>query len=322
MKVYVNILVAVALFALYATESCAQSFAGKPVQIVVPYPAGGAVDIIVRAVTDRLRDKWGTVIIENKAGGGTQLGTEYVGRADADGHTLLATGMETFAISPFMYSKLSYNPSGFVPVVGIGYSDQLLIVTASSPLTSVQDVIAQAKKESGALQYGTVGVGGSSHINMVLFENMAGINLTPIHYRGGAPLVTDLLGGHVPMAFLSVQLGQQGISAGKLRPLAFATKVRHPRFPDVPTVDKSGVKGFEAVSWYGVFAPAGTPKDVLTKINADIQSVWTSAEFQKNVAEPRMLGTIAGSPDEFAAFVDAESAKWKKVVEQSNLKIN
>ena len=322
MKVYVNILVAVALFALYATKSCAQSFAGKPVRIVVPYPAGGAVDIIVRAVTDRLRDKWGTIIIENKAGGGTQLGTEYVGRADADGHTLLATGMETFAISPFMYSKLSYSPSGFVPVVGIGYSDQLLIVTASSPLTSVQDVIAQAKKESGALQYGTVGVGGSSHINMVLFENMAGIKLTPIHYRGGAPLVTDLLGGHVPMAFLSVQLGQQGISAGKLRPLAFAAKKRHPRFPEVPTVDESGVKGFEAVSWYGIFAPAGTPKDVLAKINADIQSVWTSVEFQKNVAEPRMLGTIAGSPDEFAAFVAAESAKWKKVVEQSNLKIN
>ena len=312
MKFGVSILVTTVLFALGATDACPQSFAGKPVRIVVPYPAGGAVDIIVRALTDRLREKWGTIIIENKAGGGTQVGTEYVGRADPDGHTLLATGMETFSISPFMYGKLSYDPAGFVPVVGIGYSDQLLIVTSSSPLTSVQDVITQAKKESGALQYGTVGVGGSSHINMVLFENMAGIKLTPIHYRGGAPLVTDLLGGHVPMAFLSVQLGQQGMSAGKLRPLAFATKVRHPRFPDVPTVDESGVKGFEAVSWYGIFAPAGTPKDVLFKINADVQGVWSSVEFQQNVADPRILGTIAGSPDEFSAFVAAEFDKMEK----------
>ena len=322
MKFGVSIIAAAVLFALSVPDAFAQSFGGKPVRVVVPYPAGGAVDIIVRALTDRLRDKWGTIIIENKAGGGTQLGTEYVGRAEPDGHTLLATGMETFAISPFMYSKLSYDPTGFVPVVGIGYSDQLLIVTSSSPLTSVGDVIAAAKKESGALQYGTVGVGGSSHINMVLFESMAGVKLTPIHYRGGAPLVTDLLGGHVPMAFLSVQLGQQGISAGKLRPLAFATKARHARFPDVPTVDESGVKGFEAVSWYGIFAPAGTPKDVLAKINADVQAVWSSAEFQQNVVDPRILGTIAGSPEEFAAFVAAESAKWKKVVEQANLKIN
>ena len=197
MKFGAGFVVAAVLFALGAPGASAQSFPSKPVRIVVPYPAGGAVDIIVRALTDRLRDKW-----------------------------------------------------------------------------------------------------------------------------GGAPLVTDLLGGHVPMAFLSVQLGQQGISAGKLRAIAFATKARHPRYPDIPTVDESGVKGFEAVSWYGIFAPAGTPKDVLAKINADIQSVWSSAEFQQKVVEPRILGTLAGSPDEFAAFVAAESAKWKKVVEQSNLKIN
>jgi tripartite-type tricarboxylate transporter receptor subunit TctC len=308
--------------ALFGTAASAQTFPSKPVRIVVPYPAGGAVDNIVRALTDRLREKWGTIIIENKAGGGTQIGTEYVGRAEPDGHTLLATGMETFSISPFLYSKLSYNPTSFVPVVGIGYSDQLLLVPTSSPFKSVRDVIEQARKDNGALQYGTVGIGGSSHINMVLFETMAGVKLTPVHYRGGAPLVTDLLGGHVPMAFLSVQLGDQGMKSGRLRPLAFATLKRSPRMPDIPTVDESGVKGFEAISWYGIFAPAGTPKTVLTTINADIQRVWSSAEFQEKVVEPRMLGTIAGSPDEFSGFVAAESAKWRKVVEQANLKVN
>jgi tripartite-type tricarboxylate transporter receptor subunit TctC len=314
-------LLAAACLALTASLACAQTFPTKPVRIVVPYPAGGAVDNIVRAVAERLRDRWSTIVIENKGGGGTQIGTEYVGRAEPDGHTLLATGMETFAISPFMNAKLSYDPAAFIPVSGLGYSDQLLIVPANSPFKSVADVIAAAKKDNGALQYGTVGMGGSSHINMVLFESMAGVKLTPVHYRGGAPLVTDLLGGHVPMAFLSVQLGQQGMAAGLLRPLAFSTKARSPRFPDVPTIDESGVKGFEAVSWYGVFAPAGTPKEIVAAINADLQKVWASAEFQESVVNPRMLGTIAGGPDEFAAFVKAESDKWKKVVEGAGLKI-
>jgi tripartite-type tricarboxylate transporter receptor subunit TctC len=231
---------AAAWLALTGTAT-AQTFPTKPVHIVVPYPAGGAVDNIVRALVDRLRDKWGTIIVENKSGGGTQIGTDYVARADADGHTMLATGMETFSISPFIYSKLSYDPAAFVPVSALGYSDQMLIVPTASPFKSVADVIAAAKKEPGALQYGTVGIGGSSHINMVLFETMAGIKLTPVHYRGGAPLVTDLLGGHAPMAFLSVQLGSQGMQSGRLRALAFATKKRSPRFPDIPTVDESGV---------------------------------------------------------------------------------
>jgi tripartite-type tricarboxylate transporter receptor subunit TctC len=317
-----QLLVAAMLVAAAPVAARAQNFPSKPVRVVVPYPAGGAVDIIVRSLTDRLRDKWGTIIIDNRAGGGTQVGTEFVGRSDPDGHTLLATGMETFSISPFIYGKLSYDPAAFVPVVGIGYSDQLLLVTATSALNSVQDVIAEAKKQPGALQYGTVGIGGSSHINMVLFETMANVKLTPVHYRGGAPLVTDLLGGHIPMAFLSVQLGEQGIKAGKLRPLAFATRKRHARFPELPTVDESGVPGFEAVSWYGIFAPAGTPKAVLAQINADVQQVWSSEEFQKQVIEPRMLGTLPGSLDEFSAFVAAETAKWKRVIEQAGLKVN
>lgn len=299
----------------------AQTFPTKPVHIVVPYPAGGAVDNIVRALVDRLRDKWGTIIVENKSGGGTQIGTDAVARAEADGHTMLATGMETFSISPFIHSKLSYDPAGFVPVSALGYSDQLLIVPAASPFKSVADVIAAAKKEPGALQYGTVGIGGSSHINMVLFETMADIKLTPVHYRGGAPLVTDLLGGHVPMAFLSVHLGSQGMQAGRLRALAFATKTRSPRFPDIPTVDESGVKGFEAVSWYGMFVRKDTPKPIIDAINADIQAVFKSDEFKAKVLEPRMLGQIEGSAETFAAFVTAESDKWRAVVEKAKLKI-
>ena len=155
--------------------------------------------------------------------------------------------METFAITPFMHAKLSYDPDkDFTPVSGLGLSNQFLVVPAASDLKSVRDLIAQAKARPGDLQYGTIGLGGSSHINMVLFESMAGVKLTPIHFRGGAPLVTDLLGGHVPMSFLSGALVDQGIKAGKLRPIAIASKQRLPQYPDVRTVDEAGVPGFEA----------------------------------------------------------------------------
>jgi tripartite-type tricarboxylate transporter receptor subunit TctC len=301
----------------------AEPYPAKAVRFVVPYPAGGSVDIVTRAVTQRLGPVWGhPIVIENKAGGGTQIGAEAVAKPAPDGHTLFATGMETFAISPFMYAKLSYDPvKDFAPVSGFGLSNQFLVVTAASAFRSVSEVIAEAKKKPGELQYGTIGLGGSSHINMVLFESMAGVKLTPVHYRGGAPLVTDLLGGHVPMSFLSGALVDQGIKAGKLRPLAIAGKKRLPQYPDVPTVDESGVPGFEAVSWYGLWAPSGTPRDIVVKINADVQKIFADAEFREKFLDPSFLGAIMGSPGDFAEFIAAEAAKWSKVIKDANIKV-
>ncbi len=306
-----------------ATHTAAQGFPSKPVRIVVPYPAGGSVDIVTRAVTQRLATLWGeTIVVENKAGGGTQIGAEAVAKSPADGYTLFATGMETFAITPFMVAKLSYDPDkDFTPVSGLGFSNQFLVMTASSPLMTVRDVIAAAKAKPGELQYGTIGLGGSSHINMVLFESMAGIKMTPVHYRGGAPLVTDLLGGHVSMSFLSGALVDQGIKAGKLRPAAIATKRRLPQYPNVPTVDESGVPGFEAVSWYGLWAPAGTPPDVVAKINADVQKIFADDDFRVKFLEPNFLGAVTGSPAEFSAFIKAEAAKWGKLVKEASIKV-
>ena len=302
----------------------AQGFPAKPVRIVVPYPAGGSVDIVTRAVTQRLNAIWAQpIVIENKAGGGTQIGAEAVAKSAPDGYTLFATGMETFAITPFMHAKLSYDADkDFTPVSGLGLSNQFLVVPATSELKSVRDLIAQAKARPGDLQYGTIGLGGSSHINMVLFESMAGVKLTPIHFRGGAPLVTDLLGGHVPTSFLSGALVDQGIKAGKLRPIAIASKQRLPQYPDVPTVDESGVPGFEAVSWYGLWAPSGTPREAVAKINADVQKVFADAEFREKFLEPNFLGSITGNADQFAAFIKAEAGKWSKVIKDANLKVD
>jgi tripartite-type tricarboxylate transporter receptor subunit TctC len=301
-----------------------QGLPAKPIHIVVPYPAGGSVDIITRAVTQRLNAMWGqSVVIENKAGGGTQIGAEAVAKSAPDGATLFATGMETFAITPFMHSKLSYDPDkDFTPVSGLGLSNQFLVVPASSGLKSVRDLIAQAKAKPGDLQYGTIGLGGSSHINMVLFESMAGVKLTPIHFRGGAPLVTDLLGGHVPMSFLSGALVDQGIKAGKLRPIAIASKQRLPQYPNVPTVAESGVPGFEAVSWYGLWAPRATPREVVVRVNSDVQRVFADKDFREKFLEPNFLGSIEGNPEQFAAYNKAEAAKWSKVIKDANLKVD
>ena len=307
-----------------ATLAQTQGLPAKPIHIVVPYPAGGSVDIITRAVTQRLNAMWGqSVVIENKAGGGTQIGAEAVAKSAPDGATLFATGMETFAITPFMHSKLSYDPDkDFTPVSGLGLSNQFLVVPASSELKSVRDLIAQAKANPGHLQYGTIGLGGSSHINMVLFESMAGVKLTPIHFRGGAPLVTALLGGHVPMSFLSGALVDQGIKAGKLRPIAIASKQRLPQYPDVPTVAESGVAGFEAVSWYGLWAPRATPREVVARINSDVQRVFADKDFREKFLEPNFLGSIDGNPEQFAAYIKAEATKWSKVIKDANLKVD
>jgi tripartite-type tricarboxylate transporter receptor subunit TctC len=315
-------IVAVALV-LGAALAEAQTFPSKPVRVVVPYPAGGSVDNISRAVTPRLSAVWGQpVLIENKAGGATAIGADAVAKSPPDGHTLFATGMETFAINPFMLAKLTYEVKDFTPVSGYGLSNQILVVPSASPFKSLADVIAHARAKPGELQYATIGLGGSSHINMVLFESMTGLKLTPVHYRGGAPATADLLGGHVPLSFLSSQLVDAGIRSGHIRAIAVGSKARLRQHPEVPTVQESGVPGFEAVSWFGVWAPAGTPRDVVVKLNADIQKVFADPDFREKFLDRAMLDPIAGSPEQFTAFIAAEAAKWSKVIKDANLKID
>ena len=307
---------------LSATAALAQSFPAKAVRIVIPYPAGGSVDNITRAVQPRLSALWGQpVVIENRAGGATQIAADLVAKSPPDGYTLFATGMESFAINPYMLAKLSYDVKDFTPVSGYGLSNQILVVPASSPFKSLADVMAAARAKPGELNYATIGLGGSSHINMVLFESMTGLKLTPVHYKGGAPAVTDLLGGHVPLSFLSSQLVTQGIRSGHIRPLAVGSKARLSQHPNVPTVAESGIPGFEAVSWFGVWAPAGTPRDVVVKLNADIQKVFADPDFREKFLDRALLDPITGSPEQFAEFIKAEAAKWSKVVKDAKLKI-
>jgi tripartite-type tricarboxylate transporter receptor subunit TctC len=265
---------------------------------------------------------WGeTVVVDNRGGGATQIAAKAVAQSPGDGYRLLVTGMETFAIAPSLYgSKLPYDRNDFIPVSSFGYSNQILVVPASSPLKNIADLLSEARKQDGGLQYGTVGIGGSSHVNMVLLESLAGVKLTPVHYRGGGPLLNDLVGDHVPMGFLSIVLVDQNIKAGRLRGLAVGSKGRLKELPDLPTVAET-VPGFEAVSWFGLFAPKGTSAEIVQRINTDVQKIFADPEYKRKFLTPNFLNVLAGSPKDFASYIDAESAKWSAVIKAAHLKI-
>jgi tripartite-type tricarboxylate transporter receptor subunit TctC len=316
-----RIIALLASFILVGAPAQAQTYPSKPVRIVVPLPAGGAVDTITRAVVQRLSDIWGQqIVIENRSGANTQIGAEAVAKSAPDGYTLLATAETTIVVNPYLYPKLSYAAADFVPVSGLGRAYQGLNVHASVPANSVADVIAMAKAQPGAINYGSIGIGSSSHLNMVLFEMLAGVKLSPVHYRGGAPAITDLVGGHIPILIISFPSVREHVQAGRVRMLGVGAPKRIPQLPDIPAIAET-VPGYEAFSWFGLFAPAATPKDIVAKINADVQGVYAMAEFRQNFLAVREYEPIAGSPEEFADYVKKDAVRWGKVIKDAGVKV-
>jgi tripartite-type tricarboxylate transporter receptor subunit TctC len=323
MRRSIRLLILLACAAFAATPASAQQpYPTRPVRVVVAFPAGGATDVIARAVSQRLSEMWGQpIVVENKGGAATQIGTEFVGKATADGYTLLATSDATFAFNPSLYRKLSYDVNDFVPVSGLGIVNQVLVTSPSAPFKTVADLIAQAKAKPREINYGTMGAGTSGHINMAMFERMAGVELTPVHYRGGAPLVTDLLGDHVQTGFVSLTLVAEQVKAGRLRALGVGSLKRSPQLPDVPSIAEAGLPGYDAVTWFGLFAPRATPPEIVAKVNADVQRVLADAAFQEKFLTPSFFEPIKGSPQEFAAFIDHEAARWSKLIKDAKLTV-
>lgn len=315
------ILLVCAMFA--ATPASAQQpYPTRPVRIVVAFPAGGATDVITRAVSQRLSEMWGQpIVVENKGGAATQIGTEFVGKATPDGYTLLATSDATFAFNPSLYRKLSYDVNDFVPVSGLGVVNQVLVTSPGAPFKTVADLIAQAKVKPHEINYGTMGAGTSGHINMAMFERMAGVELVPVHYRGGAPLVTDLLGGHVQTGFVSLTLVAEQVKAGRLRALGVGSLKRSPRLPDVPSIAEAALPGYDAVTWFGLFAPRGTPPEIVAKVNADVQHVLADPVFQEKSLDPAYFEPIKGTPQEFGAFVGHEAARWGPLIKDAKMSV-
>jgi tripartite-type tricarboxylate transporter receptor subunit TctC len=308
----------------WCPAASAQPYPSRPIHIIVPFAAGGITDVIGRALGQRLAEAFGQqVVVENKPGGGTgQVGTEYVAKSAPDGYTLLVTADATFVTARHVYGKLPYDAlNDFVPITALGISPQALVVHPSLPARTVGELVELAKSKPGAINYGTFGIGSSGHLNIILIEGMTGTKFTPVHYRGAAPGITDLIGGHIQMMIVSIGLVRQAWQAGQLKVLGFGSTSRIAQYPDVPTLAESGLPGYEAGSWYGLAAPRGTPPDVVAKLNAETQRIFNDPAFREKFLAPSFIFSVVSSPEQFAERIRTESAKWGKVIKDANVKV-
>ena len=300
----------------------AQSYPAKPIHLVVPFAAGGITDILARALGQRLSESWGQqVVIENKPGANSQVGAEHVAKAAPDGYTLLVSADTTFVMNPHLYARPSYDPlRDFVAISGLGVSPQALVVNPAVPARTLGELVALAKQKPGEINYGTFGSGSSGHLNIELLTSLTGARFTAVHYKGAAPALTDVIGGHIQMIIVSIGLVAQPWQAGQLRVLGFGSSARLPQYPDVPTLAET-LPGYQAASWYGLAAPAGTPREIVDKLSAETQRIFGEATFREKFLAPNFIFSIAGPPEEFAARIRADYAKWGKVIKAANVKV-
>jgi tripartite-type tricarboxylate transporter receptor subunit TctC len=305
-----------------SSAALAQTYPDRNVTIVVTSAPGALTDTLTRAIAQRLSQTWKqSVIVENRGGAGYAIAAQYVSRAEHDGYTLLASEIGFYTTQPHLYGKdqLGYDAEKeFVPVAGYGTIPTALLVNPSLPVNSVSDLIALAKQKP--LTFGTAGVGTALHIAGLELDNLAGINMTAVHYRGAAPALTDVIAGHIDAVIMGPSVALTSVSAGKLKMLAFGSEKRVPQFPDVPTVAET-VPGYEASVSFGLFAPTGTPAEIIKKVNADVQKIVGDPEFEKKYLEPFAVQPIPGSLDGFAEFLRKDSAKWGEVIKTANVKI-
>jgi tripartite-type tricarboxylate transporter receptor subunit TctC len=298
------------------TPSAFAAYPEKLVRIIVPFAPGGGTDLIARTLGTGMSQELGqSVIVENKPGAGTIIGTDAVAKSPPDGYTLL---IATFAhaVNPGLQPKLPYaTDKAFAPVVLVGRSPNVLVVNSDSPYKTVQDVIAAAKAKPGKLNFASQGNGTSAHLAGELFKNLTKVDLTHVPYKGAGPALTDLLGGQVDLMFGTAAAVTPFLQSGKLRALGVTTAERSPAFPNVPTIAESGVAGYAAESWYGLYAPAGTPPDVIAKLNAAAKKAVQSETFRKRAQEEGLI-ISAGAHAELDTYVLGEEARWKKIVKE------
>ena len=317
-----RIALALACIGLSAGPAHTQAYPTKPVTIVVTLAAGGAADVIARAVAQRLTEEWGQpVVVENKGGANNQVGTAAVARSAPDGYTLLLTPEHTFTVNPYLYRKLSYDPAkDFIPVTGLVSISQALVVHPSLAMQNVPDLIAAARDKPGGINYGSLGVGSGPHLSMELLQSMSGTKLNAVQYKGAAPALTDVIAGHVPMMFVSTGLIVQPWKAGQLRPLGVGSRERLAQFPELPTVAET-LPGFTALVWFGLFAPAGTPRDIVVKINNAVQRMLADRDFRDRFLTPNLYEPMSGSPEQFAEQIRLDAERWQKVIRDAKLAI-
>lgn len=319
----IKTLAAAALLVTGMGSALAQAdFPSKPLTMIVPFSAGGTTDILARIVGQALGQELGeSIIIENKPGAGGNIGAQQAARAKADGYTLFMGTVGTHAINQSLYKKLPYDPlKDFTPLSRVATVPNLLVAHPSRPYKTVQEMIAYAKANPGDVTYGSPGSGASPHVSGALFQSMTGAELTHIPYKGSAPAVSDLLGNQIAVIFDNMPSAIQHVRSGKLRPIAVTTAKRSPELPDVPTIAEAGVPGYEATSWFGLWAPAGTPAPVLDKLHSALTKVLQDPAVVKKIAD-QGGEVVIDTPAEFEAFIQSEAAKWGKVVKESGAEV-
>jgi tripartite-type tricarboxylate transporter receptor subunit TctC len=306
--------------ALLAPAASAQEYPSRPVRVVVPFAPGGPNDIIVRLVAQKLFESWGQpFVVENRAGAGGNVGTDYVAKSAPDGYTLLSVGPGSLIINPLV-AKVPYDAErDFAPITIMARAPNALVAHPSLPVRSVKDLIALARARPGAINYGSGGNGSTPHLSAALFAAMAGIELTHVPYKGTAPATTDLIGGQVQIAFLGIPAVLPHVKSGKLRVLAVTGLRRSPELPDVPTVDESGVPGYDVSPWYGLLAPAGTSRAVVTRLAEVATQIVRTAEMREKLAA-QGAEAAGGTPEEYAAVIRADAATWARAIDQAGLR--
>lgn len=304
--------------ALMPAALAAEAFPNKPITLVVPFVAGGTTDILARIVGQSLGEELGQpVIIDNRAGAGGNIGGQFAARAPADGYTLFMGTVGTHAINEWLYKKMPFNPTkDFAPLTRVANVPNLLVANPAQPFKNVKELISYAQAHPGQVNFGSSGSGSSIHLSGELFKMMAKVDMIHIPYKGSAPAVTDLLGNQIAIMFDNMPSAIQHVRSGKLRPLAVTTAKRSPELPDVPTVAEAGVQGYEATSWFGLFAPTKTPAEVQAKLHAAIIKVLQKPDVIKKIGD-QGGEVVTESQAEFAKFIAAENNKWKQVVKTS-----
>jgi len=301
----------------------AQAYPTRPIRLVVPFPAGGSLDVVARAIGQKLTEAWGQpVVIDNRPGAGGNIGADLVAKSAPDGYTILEGALSTHAVNVSLYAKMPYDPiKDFAPITLVAVTPNVLVLNASYPVNSVPELLAYARANPGKLSFGSGSNGSAGHLAGELFKTEAGVDMVHIPYKGGAPALQALLAGETQLMFDNLANSAAQLKAGKLKALAVTTAKRSSLIPELPTLSETGLPGFDIYTWWGFMAPAGTPKEIVAKWNAEVTRILNSPEmkafFAQQGAEP-----APDSPEQFAALIRSEISKYAKIVKQSGAKVD
>jgi tripartite-type tricarboxylate transporter receptor subunit TctC len=305
-----------------AAEGPAATYPDKPIRIIVAYTPAGATDILARAVGQKMTEAWGQpVIVENRPGANGNIGTEVAAKATPDGYTLLMVTAGTHGVNPGLYRKLSWDAvRDFAPVSLVAMVPNIMVVNPSLPVKSVNEFIAYAKANPGKLSYGSPGLGSTAHMSVELFKTMTGTDMLHVPYKGSAGVMQDVIAGQIAVTIDNMPVYLPQVKAGKLRALAVSPAKRSPAVPDLPTIAEAGVPGYDATAWFGLVAPAGVPRPIVAKLAGETQRILRLPDVAERLsglgAEP-----VGNTPEQFAAFIKAEIAKWKKVIQDAKVEL-